>query len=182
MPDLVTFTKAFPEIDLGLIVSSEMLNLTKREADVAIRATERPPDHLVGRRLFAYTNAIYASVAYLKEHDVTASPPTLNWVGWTEREPFPEWVKASPYPFVPARHQVNEVMLQFEAIKAGLGNRYFALLFGRPRAYAAPSPAWGNQARQGYLAVDAYGFTPHGAGSGLFRSYGEGDYGTPGLD
>ena len=121
MPDLVTFTKAFPEIDLGLIVSSEMLNLTKREADVAIRATERPPDHLVGRRLFAYTNAIYASVAYLKEHDVTASPPTLNWVGWTEREPFPEWVKTSPYPFVPARHQVNEVMLQFEAIKAGLG-------------------------------------------------------------
>lgn len=121
MPDLVSFAKTFPGIELGLIASSEMLNLTKREADVAIRTTERPPDHLVGRRLFAYTNAIYASVAYLAEHDVTASPPTLSWVGWTERTPFPEWVKASPYPLVPARHQVNDVKLQFEAVKAGLG-------------------------------------------------------------
>lgn len=121
MPDLVAFTKIFPGIEVGLIASPEMLNLTKREADVAIRATDRPPDHLVGRHLFAYTSAIYASVAYLAEHDVTATPPILNWVGWTERTPFPEWVKASPYPLVPARHQMTDVMLLFEAVKAGLG-------------------------------------------------------------
>ena len=49
MPDLVAFTKTFPGIEVGLIASVEMLNLTKQEADIAIRATERPPDHLIGR-------------------------------------------------------------------------------------------------------------------------------------
>ncbi|MSQ48730.1 MAG: hypothetical protein EXR78_10180 [Deltaproteobacteria bacterium] len=33
----------------------------------------------------------------------------------------PEWVKASLYPLIPARHQVNDVMLQFQAVKASLG-------------------------------------------------------------
>lgn len=123
MPDLVTFTQTYPGIELEVIVSDEQLNLTKREADVAIRMTNNPPEHLVGRRLLQHASASYASTAYLAQHDVTAdsSRPNLNWIGWEDMIPYPRWVKDSPFPDIPVRHRLNNGILQLEAIKAGMG-------------------------------------------------------------
>jgi DNA-binding transcriptional LysR family regulator len=62
---LLAFTKTYPEIEIDLVVGAENLNLTRREADVAIRATSNPPQHLVGRRLLALQWAWFASKKYL---------------------------------------------------------------------------------------------------------------------
>jgi DNA-binding transcriptional LysR family regulator len=49
--------------NLGVVVelklSNQMLNLSRRDADVAIRLTNDPPETLVGRRLCAVRSAIY---------------------------------------------------------------------------------------------------------------------------
>ena len=44
------FRRAYPEISLDVVVANQALNFSKRDADVAIRATERPPETLIGRR------------------------------------------------------------------------------------------------------------------------------------
>jgi DNA-binding transcriptional LysR family regulator len=54
------FRRAYPEINLDIVVANEMLNLSKRDADIAVRATDRPPDTLVGRRLAGIRWGIYA--------------------------------------------------------------------------------------------------------------------------
>jgi DNA-binding transcriptional LysR family regulator len=60
---LVDFSKHFPDIEVDIVVGAENLNLTRREADLAIRATSDPPPHLIGRKLLDVEWAFYASDA-----------------------------------------------------------------------------------------------------------------------
>lgn len=65
---LAEFRENYPGIQIELAVSNAMLNLTKREADVAIRPATNPPETLIGRRVATVAFAIYGSAAYLAEH------------------------------------------------------------------------------------------------------------------
>ncbi|MEE4417656.1 hypothetical protein, partial [Klebsiella pneumoniae] len=43
-----------------LRVSNELASLTRRDADIAVRATRRPPQHLVGKHLGSIRVGLYA--------------------------------------------------------------------------------------------------------------------------
>ena len=53
------FRNRYPDIVLDVAVANEMLNLTRREADVGIRPVNRPPENLIGRRLATVGQAIF---------------------------------------------------------------------------------------------------------------------------
>jgi DNA-binding transcriptional LysR family regulator len=59
-PMFASFRVAYPEIRLDIIVSNAALNLSRRDADVAIRATSEPPDTLIGRRVGPMPWGVYA--------------------------------------------------------------------------------------------------------------------------
>jgi DNA-binding transcriptional LysR family regulator len=66
---------AHPEIQFEIAISNAMANLTRREAEIAIRPTPEPPEILVGRRIADIAHAIYGSRAYLsrrEEKDLSA--------------------------------------------------------------------------------------------------------------
>ena len=44
---------------LDVVLANQALNLSKRDADVAIRATDSPPENLVGRRVARIAWALY---------------------------------------------------------------------------------------------------------------------------
>ncbi|MDJ0703150.1 MAG: LysR family transcriptional regulator [Leptolyngbyaceae cyanobacterium MO_188.B28] len=121
-PDLQRFKLAYPDIDLEIIASYDIVDLTKREADVAIRFMSNPPDYLVGHRLPDLNISYYASPEYLEQHDLNADPPTANWVGMDEIAAFPtaQWLKDSPYPHIPVRWNLP-MGSQHIAARAGLG-------------------------------------------------------------
>lgn len=121
MPDLTAFSEAHPEIELELIISYSMADLSRREADVAIRMSNDPPGHLVGRRVLRYARAIYASQDYLARHDPVGRPDALTWIGWDDVVPDPQWVRDSDYPKALIRNRVHHSMGQLEAAKAGMG-------------------------------------------------------------
>ncbi len=121
MPDLASFTAQYPGITLELIPSYEVFNLSKREADIAIRVTNRPPEHLVGRRLATYAVADYASIDYLAKHDPMNKPDDCRWIGWDDMVPYPKWVLDSHYPTVPIHNRINNALTQLAAVKAGMG-------------------------------------------------------------
>jgi DNA-binding transcriptional LysR family regulator len=66
-PHLASFGKLHPDITLELSVTNHRLSLTKRDADVAIRPTPKPPESLVGRKLHDIRFALYAAPAYLED-------------------------------------------------------------------------------------------------------------------
>ncbi len=65
MPILARFHAAYPEIRVELLESNAALNLTRREADVALRYTRKPPDNLIGARVGRADSAAYAAADYL---------------------------------------------------------------------------------------------------------------------
>jgi DNA-binding transcriptional LysR family regulator len=58
-----------PEIQFEVAISNMMANLSRREAEIAIRPTPEPPEILVGRRIADIAHAIYGSRAYLSRHE-----------------------------------------------------------------------------------------------------------------
>jgi DNA-binding transcriptional LysR family regulator len=67
-PMFADFRRLNPSIQLQLVVNNTFLSLTKREADVAIRPSNRPPEHLTGRKVGRIQTALYAARSYWKTH------------------------------------------------------------------------------------------------------------------
>ena len=59
MPVLAAFRAQYPDIRVDMVLSNQALNLSKRDADIAVRATDNPPETLVGRRVASLAWAIY---------------------------------------------------------------------------------------------------------------------------
>ena len=121
MRDLGRFVEAYPGISLDFIGSYEALSLTRGEADVAVRVTDTPPEHLVGRKLGSFAVAVYASHEYLAKHDPDRHPETCNWVDWNVGRSVSEAVRARSFPAVPSRTRSPNAVLQLAAVEAGVG-------------------------------------------------------------
>jgi DNA-binding transcriptional LysR family regulator len=121
MAELARFRTEYPDIGLEFIGSDDPLNLGRREADVAIRVTREPPEHLIGRPLGAFAVAVYASAAYLAEHDTALRPESCNWIAWEASRTLGEEVRARLYPTMPSRTRCPNALLQLAAAEAGLG-------------------------------------------------------------
>jgi DNA-binding transcriptional LysR family regulator len=77
-PRIKEFLELYPEITLSLLVDDGELDLSMREADVAIRMTPpRQPD-LVQRHLLTVRSHAFASPEYLKKHGVPTRPEDLD--------------------------------------------------------------------------------------------------------
>ncbi|MDH3634619.1 MAG: LysR family transcriptional regulator [Gammaproteobacteria bacterium] len=79
-PHLATFNQEYPHIVVDLLVTNSILDLNRRDADVAIRPTRYPDSRLVSRRLCDVEFAVYASADYLE----SAAPGAIadgRWIG-----------------------------------------------------------------------------------------------------
>lgn len=87
MPHLAEFRSRFPGIRLEVVVDNAFLNLREREADLAIRPSNSPPEHLLGRRVGKLRFAPYASKACLQARRLGVRNPALadwnilDWIG-----------------------------------------------------------------------------------------------------
>lgn len=72
LPDILRrFRADFPAITLQISASNSIANLAERDADVAIRGTQHPPENLIGRRVCGIHFALYA---------VPGAPPDAPWI------------------------------------------------------------------------------------------------------
>ncbi|WP_413991232.1 LysR family transcriptional regulator [Labrys okinawensis] len=71
MRHLPAMRELHPEIQVEVAISNVMANLSRREAEIAIRPTPDPPEILVGRRVADISHAIYGSNVYLSQRQET---------------------------------------------------------------------------------------------------------------
>ena len=124
MPHLVEFSASYRDIDLNVLISDDPFNLSRREADVALRfmrVGSNPPEDLIGRKLATMGSCYYASDSYLAKNDLWSADCDARWIGWDDDERFPEWVRESPFPQFPVYVRLNNVLLQAEATRCGMG-------------------------------------------------------------
>lgn len=74
-PHMDSFMAQNPLIELEVILTSSAVDLGRREADVVVRLTRDPPEHLVGRRVGESPMALFTSQAYLQNR-----PSLDRWV------------------------------------------------------------------------------------------------------
>jgi DNA-binding transcriptional LysR family regulator len=86
-PTFCAFRDKYPEILLDFIIDNRPLNLSRRDADVAIRAAVDPPETLVGRRVGTIAWSAYASPRFVEQQRLDAGNPAqflkpgVPWVG-----------------------------------------------------------------------------------------------------
>jgi len=85
---LRAFTQEHPEVQLDLVGTSSVLDLTRREADIAIRATRKPPDITLGRKVCRFRFGVYASPDYVKVNQGRA----LHEMHWCIVSGFEGWL------------------------------------------------------------------------------------------
>ncbi len=76
-PLMPGFLRAYPEVDVQLVITDRVVDLFEDGIDLAIRATDTPPPGLAGRPLMQLHHGVYASPAYLAERGTPAHPRDL---------------------------------------------------------------------------------------------------------
>jgi DNA-binding transcriptional LysR family regulator len=118
---LQSFIVQYPQISLELISTTTLVHsLNRREADVAIRATNHPDDTLVGMLLLHTEYAVYA------HRDVVAQSvewSKLPWIGWdvsANARMTDDWMEKN-VPTEQVYFRVDSPLAQFIMTEAGDG-------------------------------------------------------------
>ena len=77
------FRELYPAVRLDLVVGNAATNLSRRDADVALRATPAPLETLVGRRIAELHWAVYAAPELRARHP-DPDAPDAPWIGYGE--------------------------------------------------------------------------------------------------
>ncbi len=131
--DLANFVEQNPLVNLILNVTEDLLDLSKREADIAMRFTMRgnsPPDYLVGRNLAAQASCAYASSDYIESHVFSGSGRNGRWLGWDDVVEYPQWVHSAGLEPLPVTGSFDDVFVQMAFAKRGLGMAFLPCMMG----------------------------------------------------
>ncbi len=130
-PRIREFSELYPELRVNLLLDDRELDLSMREADVALRMRKPTQPDLIQRRLLTVHHHTYAAPEYLKRHGTPTSldelsnhrlitygdeaPAPINDVNWLLTEGMPPGTKREPV------LQVNNTFAIMLAVESGLG-------------------------------------------------------------
>lgn len=115
MSTLLEFQETFPCIDLELLTTTGLVDLAARQADIALRLTDKPPDYLIGREVMPMRHGIYGSPQYLRQLDGPAD--VVLFRGGDET---PEWV-AEHFPKAKTALRLDDVSTMVAAVRNHMG-------------------------------------------------------------
>jgi len=132
MPDLVEFSRQHPAIELQIISSYDTVNLTMRQADVAIRLVYDQlnlPQHLIGLRLQDVYRGVYVAPSLINSVQ-SGDLSDLRWVLKEEDGAAPGWAAVLNLGKKQPPVLVNDLASQVAAAKAGMGATILACFVG----------------------------------------------------
>lgn len=126
MPSLERLHTKYPDVSVSLNTSTQLLNLAKREADIAIRTVKPDNPDLVARRLARWDMGLFTSHDYLHRHGEPARGDAFAGHDLVVYQPY---VEASRKPTIVGEPfhagrivaRVNSNLMMRAALKSGLG-------------------------------------------------------------
>lgn len=122
MPDLADFARLHPDIEMEILSSGDLANLTKREADVAIRVVyERKtlPLNLHGLKGPELFGGVYMSRARLAA-GWAGAPEPLRWIVISSHG-IPDWAREGEVRITGAPFRTTDGEAQIAAVRQGIG-------------------------------------------------------------
>lgn len=123
MPICQAFRKQFSDIKLEIVISDQLSNLSKREADVALRATLQPQKTLTGRKLGTIAQAVYGRKRHSAAKKIDPHWADYEWIGSDATLLYPALEKWMAKNGLDERTncRVNTLLGMRDAARAGLG-------------------------------------------------------------
>ncbi|MBI3382051.1 MAG: LysR family transcriptional regulator [Aquabacterium sp.] len=135
-PALKPLQAAHPLLSYELVAGNELASLTRRDADIAVRATRRPPAHLVGKHVGPIRVGLFtARKGGLKSFDAKAAA-TASWIAPDDalpEHPSVLWRKKH-FPMVQPRYRVNSILTVAELVGQGMGIGLLPLFLAHARS------------------------------------------------
>ena len=122
-PALKSLAAEHPLLHYELHAGNELASLTRRDADIAVRATKRPPQHLVGRHIGPIRVALYAGKKGSVKRYEDVESGKAAWIAPDDalpEHPSVVWRKRH-LPKVAPRYRVNSILSVMELVARGLG-------------------------------------------------------------
>ena len=122
-PALRSLQSAHPLLSYELHTGNELASLTRRDADIAVRATRHPPQHLVGKHIGSIRVALYGAKKGGKRTFAAVEIGKLDWIAPDDalpEHPSVVWRKRH-FPKVAPRYRVNSILSVLELVALGLG-------------------------------------------------------------
>jgi len=111
-PRIGEFLELYPEVNVDLVLDDRLLDLSMREADIAIRMQPPTQADLVQRRLLTVHNHLYASPTYLKRYGTPRNladlqdhklitygedtPPPVTEINWLQKAGRAQGIELNP--------------------------------------------------------------------------------------
>jgi DNA-binding transcriptional LysR family regulator len=121
-PALPDFLREHPGLRLELIAGDAIVDLSRREADLALRFVRPESGDLVVRRVATLCLAGFGSKKYLDAHR-GKSPQELAWLDWDTTQahlPDAAWLRAA-FPGIEPVLRTSSLGVRLRATRAGLG-------------------------------------------------------------
>lgn len=155
LPALQPLGVQHPLLQFEVTSSNELMSLTRRDADLALRATRKPPEHLVGRHLGSLHFVVCAARSMTpakRRRDLTEQ----RWIAPDDaipEHPSVRWRRKSWPKLAPAL-LVDGIVGVVDAVKAGLGVGIVPLfmLHSEPALVALGRPLAGCESQLWLLA------------------------------
>jgi DNA-binding transcriptional LysR family regulator len=122
-PALRSLQLIHPLLSYELHTGNELASLTRRDADIAVRATKRPPQHLVGKHIGPIRVALYAAKKGGVRKFADVETGKSDWIAPDDalpEHPSVVWRKRH-FPKVAPRYRVNSILSVLELVALGLG-------------------------------------------------------------
>lgn len=131
-PALRELQKVHPLLAYDLHAGNELANLTRRDADIALRATRKPPQHLVGKHIGPVRVALFGpkkggpsknaveTAAWIAPDDALPEHPSVLW-------------RKKHFPKVVPSYRVGSILTVAELVGQGLGIGILPVFLARGR-------------------------------------------------
>lgn len=133
-PALPQLRTLHPLLSYELHAGNELASLTRRDADIAVRATQRPPPHLVGKHIGPIRVALFAGLqAGVVDLDTAGQ---ASWIAPDDalpEHPSVLWRKKH-FPKVAPAYRVNSILTVAELVAQGLGIGVLPLFLAQRRS------------------------------------------------
>jgi DNA-binding transcriptional LysR family regulator len=118
-PVIDQFVKTYPKVDLRILATNDLLDLARREADLAIRISRNPGDTLTGLRLLNQHTASFCSPDIAAR--IAENPSAM--IDWIVYDTYPDVPKgiAADFPNNRVRLRFDDMVAMVGAAQAGLG-------------------------------------------------------------
>lgn len=131
-PVIDQFAKTYPQIELRVLATNDHLDLTRREADIAIRISRNPGDTLTGIRLLSQHTASFCNQKMAAQIN-RAPSAMINWIVYKTYLDVPKGISPD-FPNNRVHLRFDDMAAMVGAAQAGLGVVRMPMFLGRTSA------------------------------------------------